>query len=279
MKALIIRLSASLLMAMLAGVAIAGESDDSTAYHPFLSDRFHLGIGGFWPEKNLEISVDGSDPSEDIDFEEDLGYDDSGWTPSLNFRWRYAKNWSLSGQYWGFDSEESVFLTKDIEWEDVIYQDGTYARSGIDFAVTRIFLGRSVLREPGYEFGVGAGIHWLETDVFIEGQIASGSGTTFSRESADSSGPLPNIGAWYMYSWSPDWMVDARLDWLRASVGEYSGGLWHAQAGIHYQISRTYGVGLSYSNFRIDLDVDDSDWHGHIESRQHGPRLELTASW
>ena len=266
MKALIIRLSASLLMAMLAGVAIAQESDEPTAYHPFLSDRFHLGIGGFWPDKSLEISVDGSDPSEEIDFEEDLGYDDSGWTPSLNFRWRYSKNWSLSGQYWGFDSEESVFLDKDIEWEDVIYQDGTYVRSGIDFVVTPIFIGRSLMREPGYEFGVGAGIHWLETDVFIEGQIASGSGTTFSREEADSSGPLPNIGAWYMYSWSPDWMLDARLDWLSATVDEYSGQLWHAQAGIHYQISRTYGVGLSYSNFLIDLDVDDSDWHGQIES-------------
>jgi len=279
LKALITRLSASLLMAMLAGVAIARESDDSFAYHPFLSDRFHLSIGGFWPDKSLKISVDGSDPSKDIDFEEDLGYDDSGWTSTLNFRWRYSKNWSLSGQYWGFDSEESVILTDDIEWEDVIFMESTYARSGIDFSVTRFFLGRSVWKNPGHELGLGGGIHWLDFDIFIEGQIESDSGTKFSHESADSSGPLPNIGAWYMYSWSPKWLAHARLDWLRATVGEYSGGLWHAQAGIHYQISRTFGIGLAYSNFTIDLDVDESDWHGHIETRQHGPRLELTASW
>jgi hypothetical protein len=279
MKALIFHLSASLLMAIFAFAAIAQEANHSTAYHPFLSDRFHLGIGGFWPDKSLEVSVDGSDPAEEIDFEEDLGYSDSGSTPSFNFRWRYGKKWSLWGQYWGLDSEESVVLEKDIEWEDVTFKEGTYALSGVDYAITRVFLGRSVLREPDHEFGVGAGIHWLELDTFIEGQIIDGSGTTLSREDAESSGPLPNIGGWYMYSWSADWMVDARLDWLSATVDEYSGGLWHAQVGIHYQISRIFGIGFSYSDFLIDLDVDDSDWRGSIESRQHGPRLELTASW
>jgi len=279
MKTLITWMSASLLVAIFAGVAIAQESDGPSVFHPSLSNRFHLGIGGFWPDKSLEISVDGSDPSEDIDFEEDLGYDDSGSTASLNFRWRYSNNWSLSGQYWGFDSEESVILDEDIEWEDVVYQEGTYASSGFDFSITRIFLGRSILKESQFEVGVGAGVHWLELDVFIEGQIESGSVTQFSREEADSSGPLPNIGAWLMYSWSPNWLVDARVDWLSASVDEYSGGLWHAQAGIHYQISRVFGIGLSYSNFVLDLDVDDSDWHGHLETRQHGPRLELTVSW
>jgi hypothetical protein len=266
-------------MAMLAGAAIAQESDDSPAYHPFLSGRFHLGIGGFWPDKSLKMSVDGSDPAEEIDFEEDLGYDDSGSTPSLNFRWRYSKDWSLWGQHWGFDSEESGILPNDIEWEDVIFQEGTTARSGVDFSITRIFLGRSVWKNPGHELGVGGGIHWLDFDIFIEGQIKSGSGTKFSHESAESSGPLPNIGAWYMYSWSPKWMVDARFDWLSATVDEYSGGLWHAQTGIHYQISRTFGIGVAYSSFKIDLNVDESDWNGHIETRQHGPRLELTASW
>jgi hypothetical protein len=55
--------------------------------------------------------------------------------------------------------------------------------------------------------------------------------------------------------------------------------LWHAQGGIHYQISRTFGVGFAYSNFTLDLDVDENDWRGFIETRHNGPRLELTASW
>jgi len=279
MKAHIIHLFALLLMAALSGTVFAQKTDDSTGYHPFLSDKFHLGLGGFWPQKSFKIRVDGSDPTEEIDFEEDLAYDESESTTSLNFRWRYSKNWSLWGQYWVVDSENSAILTEDIEWEDIIFEEGTFVSSGVDFSVVRIFLGRSFWNKPGHEFGAGGGIHWMEIDSFIEGQIITDTTTEFRHESANTSLPLPNIGVWYMYSWSPRWLVDARLDWLSASVGKYSGGLWHAQGGIHYQISRTFGIGFAYSSFNVDADVDEGDWRGHIETEQNGPRLELTASW
>ncbi len=279
MKVPIIRLTTCFLIAMLSNNVMAQESGSSTSYHPFLSDKFHLGLGGFWPQKSFKIQVDGSDPSEEIDFEEDLAYDESESTTSLNFRWRYSKNWSLWGQYWVVDSEESAILTEDIEWEDVIFKEGTFASSGVDVSITRIFLGRSFWKKPGHEFGAGGGIHWMKIDAFIEGQIITGSTTEFHHESANTSLPLPNIGAWYMYSWSPRWLVDARLDWLSASVGKYSGGLWHAQGGIHYQISRIFGIGFAYSSFNVNADVDENDWHGRVETEQNGPRLELTASW
>ena len=279
MKALTIHLFALLLMAVFSGTVFAQQPGNSTDYHPFLSDKFHLGLGGFWPQKNMKLRVDGSVPGDEIDFEEDLNFEESESTTSLNFRWRYSKNWSLWGQYWAVDSEASAILTEDIEWEDVIFKEGTFANSGSDVSITRIFLGRSFWKRPGHEFGVGGGIHWMKIDAFIEGQIITGSTTELHRETVETSLPLPNIGTWYMYSWSPKWLIEARLDWLSASIGNYSGGLWHAQGGINYQFSRTFGVGLAYSNFTLDLDVDESDWRGGIETQQHGPRLELTASW
>jgi hypothetical protein len=223
--------------------------------------------------------VDGSEPSEEIDFEKSLGYDNKESTAALSFRWRYSRNWSLWGQYWDTSSDGSGILTEDVEWEDVTFNKGTYAKSGVDFSITRIFFGRSIWQKPGHELGVGGGVHWMDIDAFIEGQVDTGTTTKFSRETASTSVPLPNIGTWYMYSWSPDWLIHARLDWLRASTDSYSGGLWHSQMGIHYQISEIFGVGLSFSNFRVDLEMDNSDWHGHIETDQYGPRLGLTASW
>jgi hypothetical protein len=71
----------------------------------------------------------------------------------------------------------------------------------------------------------------------------------------------------------------ARVDWLSASIGDYSGGLWNANAGINWQFSKHFGVGLSYQTFTLDVDVDKSDWHGKAEADQHGPMLSLTASW
>jgi hypothetical protein len=280
MKVPIIRLTTGLLIAILPGTAMAQETGSSAGYHPFLSDKFHLGIGGFWPRKTLKLRADGSSPGDEIKFEEDLGFDESESTTSINFRWRYSKNWSLWAQYWKVDSEASTVLEEDYEWEDVIFKKGTSARAGSDFTVLRLFFGRAFKwGGPRQEFGVGAGLHVMEIDAFIEGQIITGTTTEFHREAAKASLPLPNIGAWYMYSWSPKWLLEARLDWLSASFGKYSGELWHAQGGVHYQISKTFGIGLAYANFNLQADIDETNWHGYVETNQYGPRLELTASW
>ena len=71
----------------------------------------------------------------------------------------------------------------------------------------------------------------------------------------------------------------ARVDWLSASIGDYSGSLWSASGGINYQAFKDVGFGLSYDNIDLNVDVDTGDWRGKVETRQHGPRLAVTAVW
>jgi hypothetical protein len=82
-----------------------------------------------------------------------------------------------------------------------------------------------------------------------------------------------------MYSWSPKWLFSARLDWLKVSIGDYSGSLWDARTGIHWQAFENIGLGLYYFAFNLNVDVDKENWHGKAESTNHGPLLALTASW
>lgn len=221
-------------------------------------------------------------PGEDFDFDEALGFDDSESTGSLNFRWRYTKNWSLWGQYWAVDSKGGSVLKEDIEWEDQTFLGGSFASAEAKTTIARVFFGRSFLNDsPGKEFGLGAGLHWMEIDAFIEGQILAvpGPGTELRREKATAGVPLPNLGAWYLYSWSPKWAVLASIDWLRVSSGEVSGGLTSGVVGIKYQVSDTFGLGLSYNSFKFDVDVEESDFGGRFETGQAGPRVTLTAAW
>jgi hypothetical protein len=258
--------------------SVLAQNSEPTGYHPFLSDRFNLGIGGFWPDKSFEIRVDGSDPGEDIDFEKELRHDESESTPSINFRWRYSKNWSLWGQYWALDSQGGTILTEDLEWGDTVFEEGTFVNAGIETSIFRVFFGRSYLNDsPWHEFGLGAGFHWLDIESFIEAQAITT--TTYQRESVSAAFPLPNIGAWYQYSWSPKWVTEVSSDWLSASIGDYKGGLLNTQIGVNYQMSDIFGVTLSYNYFIFDIDVNKSDWRGQIETRQQGLRLALTASW
>ena len=274
-------ISNCLLLLLSCGVATAQELKISDKYHPFMSDTFNLALSAYQSRKNFEIRVDGSMPGDNIDFDEALNLDNSELIPTINFRWRYTDNWSLFGQFWAIDSEGSAILEQDVEWNDVIFQAGTSAESGVKTSIVRVFFGRSFLKNsPGQELGIGAGIHWMEIDAFIQGQaIIAGGPVLFQREAVSASVPLPNLGAWYMYSWSQKWMVHAGVDWLSVSLGDYSGGLLSGLVGINYQLSKTFGLGLSYYGFGLNVDATSEDLHGRIETSQHGPRVSLSASW
>jgi len=269
-----------LLMFLAAATVSAPNAGGPDSYHPFLTSKFRLGIGVFTPLKRFNIQVDGSDPGNEIDFNEALDHKESESTPALSFSWRYSKNWLLAGEYWSVGSRNSAVLPEDIEWEDYKLLAGSFVESEVDTSIVRVFFGRSFLQDsPEQEFGLGAGLHWLEINAFIEGDFDDGTSIEFKRENVSAEFPLPNIGAWYMYSWSPKWMASASLDWLSVSIGAYSGGLLNGQIGVNYQISEIFGLGLSYSIFDTDIDVDKTDWHGAIETSQQGPLLLLTATW
>ena len=82
-----------------------------------------------------------------------------------------------------------------------------------------------------------------------------------------------------MYSWSPQWIALARVDWLSASIGDYSGGLWNIQGGVNWMPWRHFGFSLFYQYFNLDVDIDKTDWRGAAEAVNHGPFLALTAAW
>jgi len=277
MKALTHLAVVTLTAALFSGPVVAQVEEDR---HPFLDDKFNLGLGIFFPKKNVSLRVDGNVPEDEIDIDERFDLSNYEATPSLHFRWRFGEKWSFWGQYWSTDDTGKAVLDEDLEWEDVIFKEGTFAKVGIEQTIARMFFGRTFHTGPRHEFGAGVGLHWMEIDASVEGEIIlEEGGTGFHTASVNSDIPLPNIGAWYMYSWSPKWLFQARLDWLDASIGDYSGSLWNGQVGVHWQTFETLGVGLYLNHFKLDVDVDKSGWHGKVEDTNIGPFLALTATW
>ncbi len=204
MKALIPLTAITLVAALFSNPAVAQTAEE---YHPFLTDKFQLGVGVFYPKKSITLQVDGSSPEDEIDFDEVLGVDDYDATGLIDFRWRFGEKWSFWGQYWSTDTSGGVILDEDVEWEDVVFKAGTFANAGVDTKVARAFFGRKITSGPQYEFGLGVGFHWMEMDAFVEGEIiVDDNSTDFHRASVNAAFPLPNIGGWYMYSWSQKWL-------------------------------------------------------------------------
>jgi hypothetical protein len=283
MKYLKIYISAFFLMALSTGSVSAQESDSSRKYHPFLSDTFNLGLGVYRPSKKAEF---GGRTDIGGGSEASIEGNDSQSTGSLNFRWRFTKNWSFQGTYWATDSSNQHTLTEDFTWsppgggDDVLFEAGTFIGTGIDSTIARLFIGRSFFRKPNHDFGLGAGLHWIELDFFIEGQaIVNGISTPKYHEGVSASVPLPNLGIWYMYSWSPKWVLTSRLDWLDVTIEEISGSMFDASVGLNYQMSEHFGIGLAINAFILDVKVDSNRRSVGFETEQIGPRLNITWNW
>jgi hypothetical protein len=268
------------LLCLLSLIPIQAVAQWETDQHPKLTDRFLFAAGAFVPEKNLKLRVDGSSPRTDIDFEESLGLSSEETTGSGELRWRFGKKWSVSGQYFKTKDSATVALSQDIPWDDYILQAGSNVTAGIELSVARLFFGRVFSSGQKHELGLGLGLHWLELGAFVEGEFfLNDESSGFRRESVSADAPLPNIGAWYWYALSPRWMVSTRLDWLGASIGDYSGGLWNANAGVTFQAWRNLGFSFSYQLFKLDVDVKKSDWRGGADLTYNGPFLALHVNW
>ena len=253
-------------------------ADESSRVHPFLSSRYSIQLGGFFPTHNVRLRVDGSAGIEgtDIDFDETFDMRRGGRTLAMEFTWRFGKKWSARMQYFNVDQTEKAVLEEDIEWGDEIIEAGSSVTAGTDFELARVFFARSFDSTPNLDYGIGIGIHWLEIGAFIKHDFLTSFGET---SSVAASGPLPNIGTWYYYSPSEKWYVGGRLDWFEASVGEYDGGIMNIAVGVNYQMFKNFGVGVKYQDFRFKVDVDKSDWHGEAKLSFAGAFLYLSGSW
>jgi hypothetical protein len=250
-------------------LTVAAESED---LHPYLENGFSLDVGAFFPDRKLDLRVNGSlaGINDEIDFDEGIRLGSTDETFAAELSWRFRGKWSVVGQYFKSTDSARAVLEEDIEWGNVVFGAGSNAAVGTNFSLTRIFFGRQFDTSKSHDIGIGGGLHWLEMGTFIEGEILINGTPTASRRSVSEGAPLPNIGAWYKYSISPRWALRTRLDLLSADVGDYDGLLLNVALGVNFQAFEHFGFGVNYNYFELDISIDKTNWRGNIETIYDG---------
>lgn len=267
------------LLAVTPDMLLAQESN----YHSALSDRFIVSVGAFRSSNSFKIEADTlSDLGDEIDFGDKLGVSNHSTLVNAQLRWKLGstKKWSLWGQYFSNSAKGTASLDQDYDWDGILFPEGSFVEAGVKLKIARVFAGRSLFLNDQHDFGVGIGIHHLDLDAYIKGEILINGGTTGEREGdVGGSQILPNVGSWYNFSPASRWLLHARVDWISANLGDYDGTLWNSSAGINFQAWRHIGFDLSWQYFNLDINVEKSDWRGGAKLRYSGPVLGMTASW
>lgn len=244
--------------------------------HPILSDKFYLEAGVFVPQKNLNFGASGDIEDGDIDFDETFNFNDNEATFFFNGEWRWNKKWRLTGEYFAVNNAARVELDRDIVLENITFEEGTFVRGGVEFALFRVFVGRTISSGPKHSLGAGLGVHTLNIGAFIEGEVRTDQGDKeFRAPRVSFVIPLPNIGGWYHWAPTPKWAFVARVDWFGISIDKYSGGLWNIAPGVKYQIIENLGLGVDYRFFFLNARVNDTIWDGKMDMNFAGPLLTI----
>ena len=102
---------------------------------------------------------------------------------------------------------------------------------------------------------------------------------TSGRETADTLAPLPTIGFYGSYAFTPRWLLSGRVDFFSLKYNDYDGSLVNVMAAVDYRFARNFGVGLGYRYVDYDLDVTKSSFTGGIKYEFSGPMLYLIGSF
>ena len=253
-------------------------------YHPILSDNFTASLGFMRSSNAFKLESDRlGDLGDDVDFDDSLDVSDHSTFFNGQLRWKFGseRKWSIAGQYFSNSANGDAVLEEDIEWNGLTFGAGTFVESEVKIAVTRLFVGRSFFKNDQNDFGLGIGLHNLDISAYIEGEVIVDGESLggVERAEADANQPLPNIGGWYNYSPSRNWLLHARVDWISANIGDYDGSLWNASAGVGYQIWRNVGIDLAWQWFGLDLKVDSDDWKGRSKMTYSGPVIAVNFNW
>lgn len=269
-------------IALASPFSLTAQAEPYQGMHPLLSDRFVISAIGFWPEIDSTISVDDpdGDSGSDVDFDKIFG-SDAGFRAALTGQWRLSERSVVSLEWFSVGSDGKATLDETIDWGDMEYQVGTMikAESGLD--VYRAFYGYNFYRDDNKEIGIGAGLHLMNIQAELSGSATvDGVPVGNAKHSVDEWAPLPNIGLYANYAFSPKWLVSGQVDWFSANVGDYEGDLWNVGGFVQYQMLDNFGVGVGYRFLEVDLKVDKKgEWMGNANTGYDGAVLFVTGNF
>lgn len=255
-----------------AGVALGAES--SWTKHPYLQDRWNVQLTLFYPDVSTTARLDNSTTGRgtEIDFEQDLDLTDRKALGAFMGSVRLGEKWRIEAEYFALNRSGTRVINRDLSWGNITFPVNTSVSSSFDTDVYRLSGGYSFIKDDKKEFGVALGL-------FVTDFKASLSTPTLGTSQGDTLAPLPTLGVYGAYAFTPKWLLSGRVDYFSLNYDNYDGSLTNFQVSVDYRFTRTFGVGVGYRYVDYNLEVSDSSWSGNVDYKFHGPTLYGVASF
>ena len=268
-----------LLAAQLTGIALGMSCVQFAAaqgwsVHPALTDRYSLQIGAYFPQADTTASLNGTGGriGTSISFEDDLNLKDRKTVPAILGNMRLGEKWRLEAEYFSLHRSGARAVGRTINWGDQTYNVGTTVSSEFNSDIYRLSLGYSFIKDNQKELGAVLGLHVTDFSASLAAPVAG-------ARTGDGLAPLPTVGLYGAYAFTPQWLLSGRVDYFSLNYNHYDGSLTNFNVGVDYRFTRNFGVGLAYRYVDYKVTATKPAYTGEMQYKFSGPMLYGVASF
>ena len=267
----------------LAAVLLVAACGSGAAGADALDDTFSLSLGAFVLSTKTTVRADGSagaglpvEVGTPIDVERELGVGDRT-SFRLDGYWRFLERHKIRVMYFDESRSAQATINEEIVFRGETYPVNTQVSTRFDTSVTELAYEYAFLRGEHYELAGSAGIHDLSFKLQLTavGQNVN----TQASGKASVNGPLPVLGAHYVWEFYPQWSLDAMFQFFALKFDQYDGNLQDYNASVVYMPWKNFGFGAGWNEFRTSVSISNSGYDGHLAWRYGGVRLFLRGSY
>jgi len=246
-----------------------------------MGERFAVNVGSFFANLDTKVRLDASDGSlgTGIDFEQDLGLDDTQTRIMVGGYWRFFKKHRLDFSYFDLDRSGDSSSTVNISFGDQVFQADLPLNAFLDIEVFNLGYSYSILFDEKKELAVGLALSFQDLTAGLQGTVA-GQPLEVS-ESSSVLAPLPTFTGRFSYAITPKWIVDTNIGYFTIEVDsggdELSGDIIAGNAGVRWQLLKHFHLGLMYQFFVVDVNTKGETKQLTVEYDYFGP--VLFAGW
>jgi len=268
-----VRCIAAFAAALLLGSGTLVSAQESAEHRGYLTDRYSLTLGFYElrPETTVRLDALGGRLGTTLNLEDDLGIKSEATAQDFSFGARIGRRHRVELERFGVDREGRRDNTRQIVVGNDTYDVGVVLDSEFDMDVTRVGYAYSFLRDDKKEVGVHVGVHITELAFRVTAELQPI--TSATQEIAETTAPLPVIGAQGGFRFLPRWTLHGRAQIFRLTAGDYDGEIDHLAIAFEHSTFKRVGLGVALDFFRLNLDSKDDSFLGSFELKFAGPRI------
>ncbi|MBT8444286.1 MAG: hypothetical protein KJO13_06045 [Gammaproteobacteria bacterium] len=281
----------SLLLLMTAGPAGAAADWQDTQFRP-LDKRFQAYLGGFFPEVDTTISINGEilPDNPEINFEDVFGLEDSKTVLWGGARWRISRRNYLEFEFFNLNRDGSTTLvTPEVPIDDLILEAGAQVDTTFDTTLGRLTYGFAVVSSDRMNIQLKAGLHIADLKTTLQAtgavcvapQVPPNCPTVSTPESVaeDVTAPLPHFGGSFVYGITPSVAARFQIIGFAIELDKIDGSIVEVDADLVWNPWENFGFGAGIRYFNTNVEGKGSDLNGSFEFEYFGPALYVIGSF